>query len=128
MRRVAAFLLLLGLLSSLVVAVERLRVENQARRVELTMDYNDFVGLARAFNYKPNPLLLQFRRAGLTSLALTEELGGNLAASLSHDGYAVSGAALTNQARILKLANPTLASLAAQNKLNPSDVYLIVFD
>src|SRR5581483_1163785 len=92
--RFAAFILLIGLLACAVVAFERARIESATRRVELAMDYNDFLALARSYNYNPRAFLLQMRRAGLTSLALTEELGGTLTGSTSGNAFAISGVAL----------------------------------
>ncbi len=124
--RYAALLLLVALLASLVVAVFRFHTESQTRRVEIAMDYTDFVALARSYNYNPAAFLIALRRAGLTSLALTEELGANV----GDDGrtYATTGAALINQARISPIADPVLAGLVRSNKIARNAVYLIVDD
>jgi hypothetical protein len=115
-----------ALLASLVVAVFRFHTESQTRRVEIAMDYTDFVALARSYNYNPAAFLVALRRAGLTSLALTEELGANV----GDDGrtYATTGAALINQARISPIADPLLAQLVRTNKIARNAVYLIVDD
>src|SRR5437588_10857964 len=81
--RFAALILLIALLACAVVAFERARIESATRRVELTMDYNDFLSLARSYNYQPADFLVQMRRAGLTSLALTEEHGADVGGSNS---------------------------------------------
>ncbi|MDE2481413.1 MAG: hypothetical protein KGN02_04400 [bacterium] len=124
--RYAALILLVALLASLAVAAFRVRTENHARRVEIAMDYADFVSLARSYNYNPSAFLIALRRAGLTSLALTEELGGNV----GDDGraYATTGAALLNQARLSPLRDPLLAGLVASNKISRDAVYLIAYD
>jgi hypothetical protein len=124
--RYAALILLVALLASLVVAVFRFHTESQTRRVEIAMDYTDFVALARSYNYNPAAFLVALRRAGLTSLALTEELGANV----GDDGrtYATTGAALINQARISPIADPLLAQLVRTNKIARNAVYLIVDD
>ncbi len=92
------------------------------------MDYNDFLSLARSYNYKPLAFLLQLRRAGLTSLALTEELGSSLTGSTSGNAYAISGVALLDAARISPLANPTLAALVRSGQVRPGSVYILVYD
>ncbi len=124
--RFAALILLVALFASLAVAAFRIRTENQTRRVEIAMDYSDFIQTARSYNYNPAAFLIALRRAGLTSLALSEELGGNV----GDDGhaYATTGAALLNQARLTPLADPTLAALARTNKIDRDAVYLIVYD
>ena len=126
--RFAAFLLLIALLASLFVAIERVKIERQTRRVEIAMDYNDFLALSHAYNYNPNLFLLQLRRAGLTSLALTEELGGSLAGSLSKSAYAISGLSLLDSARVSPLADPTLAALVRNGQVHEGSVYLLVYD
>ncbi len=72
------------------------------------MDFTDFDAVARSYDYNPAAFLIALRRAGLTSLALTEELGANV----GYDGkaYATTGAALTNQAGITPIRDPLLAN------------------
>ena len=90
------------------------------------MDYTDFVALARSYNYNSAAFLIALRRAGLTSLALTEELGSNV----GDDGhaYATTGAALLNQAQLSPLSDPLLESLVRSNHIARDAVYLIVTD
>ena len=124
--RYAAFVLVLALLASLAVAAFRIRTEQHANRVELAMDYGDFVSLARSYNYNPAAFLIALRRAGLTSLALTEELGGNI----GDNGLAQvsTGSALLNQARLAPLSDPLLAQLVRTNRIARDAVYLMVYD
>lgn len=124
--RFAAFVLALGLLASLAVAAFRLRTEAHARRVELAMDYSDFLQLARSYDYDPAAFLIALRRAGLTSLALTEELGSDI--GTNGNAYAMTGGMLVGQARLSQLSDPVLATLARNGKLDPDAVYLIVSD
>jgi hypothetical protein len=124
--RYAAIVLLVALIASLAVAAFRARVESHANRVELAIDYTDFDALARSYDYNPAAFLIALRRAGLTSLALTEELGSNV----GYDGkaYATTGAALLNQARISPIADPLLASLVRSRRIDRSAIYLLVTD
>jgi hypothetical protein len=124
--RYAAAILLLALLASLAVAVFRVHTESQARRVEIAMDYTDFIALARSYNYNPAAFLIALRRAGLTSLAVTEELGANV----GDDGraFATTGAALLNQAQLSPLSDPLLESLVRTRRIVRDAVYLIVTD
>lgn len=126
--RFAAFVLLIGLLASAIVAFERLRVESATRRVELAMDYSDFLSVARSYNYNAGDFLVELRRAGLTSLALSEELGSSLTTSTSPSAYAVSGVALQNAARLSPLADPTLARLVQEHRVHTGSVYLLVYE
>jgi Family of unknown function (DUF5693) len=124
--RYAALLLIVALLASLAVAVFRVRAESHARRVELAMDFTDFDALARSYDYNPAAFLIALRRAGLTSLALTEELGANV----GYDGkaYATTGAALVNQARVTPIRDPLLARLVRTHRVAEGAVYLLVSD
>jgi Family of unknown function (DUF5693) len=124
--RFAAVVLLVALLASLAVAVFRVHTESQTKRVEIAMDYTDFLALARSYNYNPPAFLIALRRAGLTSLALTEELGANV----GDDGraYATTGAALLNQAQLSALSDPLLESLVRSKRIARDAVYLIVSD
>jgi hypothetical protein len=124
--RYAAIVLLVALLACVVVALFRARVESHANRVELAMDYTDFDALARSYDYNPAAFLVALRRAGLTSLALTEELGANV----GYDGkaYATTGAALVNQSRVSPIRDPLLAALVATHRIVPGAVYLLVSD
>lgn len=124
--RYAAIVLAVALLASLAVGFFRLRTESHARRVEIAMDYQDFSALARAYNYNPAAFLIALRRAGLTSLAVTEELGANV----GDDGkaYPMTGAALMNQARVSPVRDPLLAALVAAKRIDAGAVYLLVSD
>jgi len=90
------------------------------------MDFQDFDALARSYNYNPAAFLIALRRAGLTSLAVTEELGSNV--GLDGKESATTGAALIDQARISPIRDPLLAALVASKRVDPSAVYLIVSD
>lgn len=124
--RYAQVILVVALLASLLVAFFRVRVESHANRVELAMDFTDFYALARSYDYNPAAFLVALRRAGLTSLALTEELGSNV--GNNGNAYATTGAALQNQARVTPIRDPLLAQLVRSNRIVGGAVYLLVSD
>lgn len=124
--RYAAIILLVALLASLAVAVFRERTETHTKSVELAMDYTDFLALARSFNYKPEAFLRALRVAGLTSLAVTEELGQNVGDN--GNASAQTGAQIVNAARVTSLADPVLARMAKDGTLKPQAIYLLVND
>ncbi len=124
--RYAALILIVALLASAAVAAFRFQIERHTRHVEIAMDYNDFIGLAKSYNYKPDAFLIALRRAGLTSLALSEELGANV--SDSGNVNLLPGTNILNQARISPIADPTLARLLKRNAIKPDDVYLQIYD
>ncbi len=124
--RYAAVVLIVALLASLAVAFFRVRTESHARRVELAMDFTDFDALARSYDYNPAAFLIALRRAGLTSLALTEELGANVGDN--GKAYATTGGALVNQARLTPIRDPLLAAMVKNGKVRDGAVYLLVSD
>lgn len=126
MKRYAVVVLLVALVASLVVAAFRARTESHARRVELAMDYTDLDALARSYDYNTPGFLVALRRAGLTSLAVTEELGANV--GLNGKSSATTGASILNGAQLAPLRDPLLAKLAAAGKIDAGAVYLIVND
>jgi hypothetical protein len=124
--RYAAIVLLVALIASLAVAGFRVRAETHARRVEIAMDFTDFDALARSYDYNPAAFLIALRRAGLTSLALSEELGANV--GNDDKAYATTGAALVNQARVSSIRDPKLAQLLRNGQIDQGAVYLLVSD
>jgi Family of unknown function (DUF5693) len=124
--RFAAVILIVALLACVAVAGFRGLAERHARHVEIAMDYQDFIALARSYNYDPAAFLRALKVAGLTSLAVTEELGTNI----GDDGkaYLTSGAALVNQARISPIKDPMLAALIRSHRIDETAVYLLVSD
>lgn len=124
--RYAAVILIVALVASLAVAFFRVRTESQARRVELAMDFTDLDALARSYNYNPAAFLIALRRAGLTSLALTEELGTNV--GNNGKAFASTGAQLINQAKLAPLRDRLLAQLIASRRIDAGAIYLLVSD
>ncbi len=125
-RRLLTLLLAIGLLASLYVAIRRERHEHAARTVEIVMDDSDFAALARSYNYDQAAFLTALRRAGLTSLAVSEELGGNIGSGTG--GAVYSGSSLLAQARLTPLTDPLFAALARRNALRADTMYLIAYD
>ena len=116
----------LALLAALYVAVVRERKELASRHVEIAMDYTEFAALAQSYGYDQEQFLIALRRAGLTSLAISEELGGNVNGGSA--ATVLPGQQLVAQARLQPLGNPIFAGLAKSGKLSPNDVYLAVYD
>jgi hypothetical protein len=118
--------LALALCAALAVAAIRLHYEGRANRVELALDYADFSAFAKSYNYRPDALLGQFHRAGLTSLAVSEELGGQI--NGSGHGIVTPGQALIDSARLTPIADPLLARLLRKRAISPDELYLTVYD
>jgi len=125
-RLVLTAALVVGLLAALFVAAYRAKEERDSRRVELAMDYPDFSALARSYAYNEEQFLVALRRAGLTSLAVSEELGANVDSGTA--AVLLPGAQLIAQARLAPLSEPTLAALARAHGLRADDLYLLVYE
>jgi Family of unknown function (DUF5693) len=124
-RRLLLAVLALGLLACLYVGVRRERHEHRANRVEIVMDDQDFQSLARSYAYDQRAFLIALRRAGLTSLAVQEELGGQVASSANAALYA--GSALIDQAKLTGFRDPVFARLA-EHGLRGDEVYLVAYE
>jgi len=124
-RRLLFIVLAVGLLASLSVAARRERHEHRANRVEIVMDDQDFQSLARSYAYDQRAFLVALRRAGLTSLAVQEELGGQVSTSPSSAVFA--GTALLAQAKLTGFHDPVFARLAVHGIRN-DEMYLIAYD
>jgi hypothetical protein len=125
-RRIVLLVLAVGLLAALYVAVRRERHEAAARNVEIVMDDADFSALAKSMAYDEGAFLTELRRAGLTSLAVSEELGANVPAAANASVYA--GGALLDQARVSPLTDPLFAALARSNAIRADTMYLVAYD
>jgi Family of unknown function (DUF5693) len=125
-RGVLAAVIALALLACAYVAVWRLHVESQARRVELALDYGDFSNMARAYNYNERELLVALRRAGLTSVAVSEELGGGVNGNAG--ALLVPGRQVLDQAHLSVVSEPTLAALLRAHDVRADEVYLLISD
>ena len=125
-RLILSALLGLALLAALYVGVVRDRRELASRRVEIAMDYGDFTSLAQSYGYDSEAFLVSLRRAGLTSLAVSEELGGNI--NTGSTAYVIAGQQLIAQSKLAPLREPTLAALAKRGALSPDLLYLVIFD
>ena len=104
-RLILSALLGVALLAALYVAAVRERKELGSRRVEIAMDYGDFSSLAQSYGYDSEQFLVALRRAGLTSLAVSEELGGNL--NTGSTAVVFPGQQLIAQAKLAPLTEPT---------------------
>ncbi len=124
-RRFLLAVLIVGLLACLTIAIRRERHEHRANRVEIVMDDQDFQSLARSYAYDQRAFLIALRRAGLTSLAVQEELGGQVSSAPNAAFYA--GTALLDQSRLTGFADPVFAKLAVHG-IRSDEVYLVAYD
>lgn len=117
--------LIVSLLASLYICFARFEREQAADRVEIAMDWSDILGVARSYDYNVKAMLVAMRRAGLTSLAVSEELGS--AINSGREATVTSGQALIDQGRSGGVQDPFLEKLLKHNRVDPNAVYLTVF-
>ncbi|GAC1539981.1 MAG: DUF5693 family protein [Candidatus Velthaea sp.] len=125
-RRLLIIVLATGLLACAYVAARRVHHEGQARYVEIVLDDADFASLARAYDYDQPTFLKALKDAGVTSLAIAEELGSGV--SSSRTGAVYTGAALIAQSRLATFTDPLFANLARTQQLRTDEMYLVAFD
>lgn len=125
-RRVLVAILAVALLACAYVALVRHRYERASRGVEIALDYTDFSALAQAYGYDQARFLRALQSAGLTSLAVQEQLGSDINGSPGAAAY--TGQSLIDQSRITPLADPFLGDLVRSGRISPSAIYLIVYD
>jgi uncharacterized protein DUF5693 len=125
-RRIVLIALAIGLLAALFIAARRERHEVAAHNVEIVMDDTDFGALAKSYAYDETAFLTELRAAGLTSLAVTEELGSSIPGAPGAAAY--TGGGLLDQARIAPLDDPLFAALVRSNGIRADTVYLIAYD
>lgn len=66
-------ILAIGLVASGLVAAQRFRVESANRAVEIVLDYDEIAQIAAATGREPLTALKELKRAGATSVAVTEQ-------------------------------------------------------
>ncbi|MDF2571833.1 MAG: hypothetical protein K0R55_3437, partial [Sporomusa sp.] len=102
-------LVFIGLLAAFTVNWQRHTVEQANSTVELVMDYEDLVELAQIEGAQPDSLLIRFKEAGITSLAVYEATLEKL--NKSGKVTALPGADILHQSRTGTLTDPFWRSL-----------------
>jgi Family of unknown function (DUF5693) len=125
-RRIVLIVLAIGLLAALYVAGRRERHEAANRNVEIVMDDGDFSALTKAYDYDEGRFLTELRRAGLTSLAVSEELGANIQGAGTATAF--TGGALLDQARVGTLADPLFVAMARAHAIRTDTMYLVAYN
>ncbi len=72
-RRILIALLIVGLAASGYVAVQRHRTESRNRAVEIVVDWDEVQEIASSTGTSPVDVLKRFKRAGVTSVAVSEQ-------------------------------------------------------
>ncbi|VBB05496.1 Hypothetical protein LUCI_0706 [Lucifera butyrica] len=120
--KLLVLLIVVGLLAALGVDWQRHTLEAQNNQVELVMDYEDIVGLAQTEGVPVRDLMVKFREAGITTLAVYETTLKKL--TESGKVSAVSGAQILQRYRTGSLSDPLWRTMVETNRLQPEDVYI----
>lgn len=120
--RFLVVVIVLGLLASLFIVGQRHRVEVANSTIELVMDYEDIMELARIEGADPSALFQQFRSAGITTLALYDVTLEKM--HKSGKVTAVAGSDLLQQSRTGMLDDPQWRKWLAAGQISPEMVYV----
>lgn len=108
--RVAIFLIIVSLLSSLYLDYSRVKAEQSNKNVDIVADYDELLALSKAQNIPLDSLLTRFREAGMSGIGIRERS----VKDLSDDGEIMVKTA--NELRLLRTSNPDfLPGLALQD-------------
>jgi hypothetical protein len=124
--RFSALVLVVAVLASLAVGAFRWSIERHARHIEIAMDYNEVLATAKAFDYNPDAFLVDLRRAGLTSVALSEELGADAANSPTVN--VLTGTQLLDAAKLSPIVDPTFNALIGRHAVKSNEIFLTIGD
>lgn len=119
-------LIVIGLLAAAAVDWQRHAVEEANSTVEMVMEYEDLIELAQIEGVQPASLLLQFKSAGITSLAVYEATLEKL--NKGGKVVALPGADILHQHRTGMFSDPEWQSLIANGSIKAEDVYVIGHD
>lgn len=115
-------LIVIGLLASLVIDVERHQVEQQNKSIELVMDYEDLVELAEKEGVQPEAVLAKAKEAGVTSLAVYETTFKKL--NVNGKAVAVNGSTILANYQNGGISDAGWRSLVESGQIKGTNVYV----
>ncbi len=114
--------IVLGLIASLVISVQRHEVEVQNRQVDMAIDYEGLLELADREGLPAQEVLAQAKEAGFTSLAVYETTFKKF--NENGKASAVSGSELLSNYRSGALADPAWREFVASGNVKGNEVYV----
>lgn len=114
--------IILGLLASLTIDVQRYQVEQENKSIELIMDYEDLVALAEKEGVSPEKVLAQAKEAGITSLAVYETTFKKL--NVNGKAAAVNGSVLLANYQNGAISDPGWRQLIEAGQIKGTNVYV----
>ena len=114
--------IILGLIASLAIDVQRYQVEQANKSIELIMDYEDLVALAEKEGLPPEKVLAQAKEAGITSLAVYETTFKKL--NVTGKAAAVNGSVLLTNYQNGAISDPGWRQLIESGQIKGTNVYV----
>ncbi|MGM9576508.1 MAG: DUF5693 family protein [Anaerovibrio sp.] len=114
--------IILGLIASLTIDVQRYQVEQANKSIELIMDYEDLVALAEKEGLPPEKVLAQAKEAGITSLAVYETTFKKL--NVNGKAAAVNGSVLLANYQNGAISDPGWRQLIESGQIKGTNVYV----
>lgn len=114
--------IILGLIASLAIDVQRYQVEQANKSIELIMDYEDLVALAEKEGLPPEKVLAQAKEAGINSLAVYETTFKKL--NVNGKAAAVNGSVLLTNYQNGAISDPGWRQLIESGQIKGTNVYV----
>lgn len=114
--------IILGLIASLAIDVQRYQVEQANKSIELIMDYEDLVALAEKEGLPTEKVLAQAKEAGITSLAVYETTFKKL--NVNGKAAAVNGSVLLTNYQNGAISDPGWRQLIESGQIKGTNVYV----
>lgn len=114
--------IILGLIASLSIDVQRYQVEQANKSIELIMDYEDLVALAEKEGLPTEKVLAQAKEAGITSLAVYETTFKKL--NVNGKAAAVNGSVLLTNYQNGAISDPGWRQLIESGQIKGTNVYV----
>ena len=118
--------ILVGFIASLVIGMERHAVEEDARTVELAIDYEGLLELAAREGLPEDEVLARAKEAGITSLAVYETTFKKF--NGSGKAAALTGADILARYHSGMLTDPLWRALVADGKVIGTEIYVVGHD
>ena len=118
--------ILIGFIASLVIGMERHAVEENARTVELAIDYEGLLELAAREGLPPEEVLARAKEAGITSLAVYETTFEKF--NKNGKAYAIKGADILAAYHTGTLTDPRWRDLVEEGKIVGTEIYVVSHD
>lgn len=119
-------LILVGLVASLVIDVQRHEVEVKNNSIEMIMDYEDMLALAETEGVEPAEVLSKVKEAGVTSLAVYETTFKKL--NVNGKCSAVNGSVLLTNYQTGAMTDPGWRQLVENGTIKGTMVYVTGHD